>query len=219
MEPNTGFSYGIEGTEYHYGADGATTITTRYDDRGQPDEALFSDNDHRLLRRVIFTRDSDGRLLTEEVHLVGEIPFPDIEKQLQTVTPEEREATVAAFANLFGPQKVMSSVTYAYDAKGRVLERRMRMGDLGGDRTTFRYDDHDNPIEKTIVDTHREMHADDEGRLQTTKEATNAQTVRLEYEYDPQGNWTEQVVWGRLEPNQNFQRSNVSRREITYYAD
>jgi YD repeat-containing protein len=151
------------------------------------------------------------------MQLVEEIPFPDLEKRLQNVSPEEREAAVAAFANLFGPQKIMSSVTYSYDAKWRVLERRMRMGDLSDDRTTSRYDDHDNPIEKTIVDTHREMHADEEGKLQTTKEDSNAQTVRFEYVYDPQGNWTEQVVSGRWEPNPNFQRSNVSRRDITYY--
>jgi hypothetical protein len=41
--------------------------------------------------------------------------------------------------------------------------------------------------------------------------------MRLEYKYDAQGNWTECVVWSRLEPNPDFQRSNVERRQFTYY--
>ena len=218
MEPNTGFGYSIEGTEHSYGATDATTITTRYDDRGQPDEVLFSDEGHRVLRRVVFTRDGAGLLLKEEMHLDAEIPFLDTEKQLQNMPPDERDRAAAAFAKLFGPNHVMSSTTYAYDAKGRLLGRHSHMGGLGDDRTTFRYDDRDNPIEQTTEHTTREMNVDEEGRLQTTKEDSPTQTARFEYAYDAQGNWTEQVVWSRLEPNPNFQRLNVSRREITYYV-
>ena len=42
--------------------------------------------------------------------------------------------------------------------------------------------------------------------------------LRSEYQYDAQRNWTERAVWSRLAPNPDFQRSNVTRREITYYA-
>jgi uncharacterized protein RhaS with RHS repeats len=190
------FMYSIEGTVQSYGAPGALTNTTLHDDGGRPDEVLFHDADQRLLRRVVLMRDGTGRLITEEMHLGEESPFPAI---------------------LFGPNSVLSSTSYAYDAKGRILERRTRMGELGEHRTTFRYDDRDNPAEETNEDMSREMQIDEAGVLHTAKETSSVQHVRFEYMYDPQGNWLERVVWSRLEPNPNFERSNITRREITYY--
>src|SRR5439155_14081472 len=42
--------------------------------------------------------------------------------------------------------------------------------------------------------------------------------VRYKYQYDTHGNWTERVVSVRLEQNPDFQRSNIERRKISYYA-
>jgi hypothetical protein len=41
--------------------------------------------------------------------------------------------------------------------------------------------------------------------------------MRFEYQYDPQGNWIERVVWFRSGSQPDFQRSHVERRMITYY--
>ena len=41
--------------------------------------------------------------------------------------------------------------------------------------------------------------------------------VRREYKYDAHGNWTERAVWSRLQQNPDFQRSNIERREFSYY--
>ena len=63
------------------------------------------------------------------------------------------------------------------------------MGNLHEERTTYIYDDHDNPIE-TVDES-------DRGRQRT----------RFVYKYDAQGNWTErEVEW-----------SNLTRRQITYF--
>lgn len=219
LEPNTGFvSYGIEGTALSYGGDGATTITTRYEDGGQPEEVVFYDADQRVLRRVIFARDSTGRLMREEMRLGEQTPSPDTEMELENAPPAAREAAVAPFASLFGPQAVFSSTTYAYDGKGRLVERRTRFGELSDNRTTFRYDDGDNPIEETHEHSSREVGVDEEGTVQPTKENSHTQYVRFEYTYDAQGNWTERAVWSRMQPNPNFERSNVARREITYHV-
>lgn len=219
LEPNTGFvSYGIEGTALSYGGDGATTITTRYEGGGQPEEVVFYGADQTVLRRLIFARDSTGRLMREEMRLGEQAPFPDMEKELENAPPAAREAAVALFASLFGPQTVFSSTTYAYDGKGRIEERRTRMGELSDDRTTFRYDDGDNPIEETHEHSSREVGVDEEGTVQPTKENSHTQCVRFEYTYDAQGNWTERAVWSRMHPNPNLERSNVTRREITYHA-
>jgi YD repeat-containing protein len=218
LEPKTWFSFGIEGTALSYGAEGATTITTRYDDVGQPFEVVFSGADERVLRRVIFTRDSTGRLMKEEMHLCESPAFPGIEKELENAQPEAREAAMAMFANLFGSRMVFSSTTYGYDEKGRLLERRTRMGELADERTTFRYDDMDKPVEETHEHTSREMRVDEEGNLAQAQETSHTQDTHFEYSYDAQGNWTERAVWSRLRPNPNFERSNVTRREIAYYA-
>ena len=62
------------------------------------------------------------------------------------------------------------------------------------------------------------MQIDEEGNVRPAMESSHKQNVRFEYRYDAQGNWTERVVWIRLEPNPDFHRSNVERREIIYYA-
>jgi antitoxin component YwqK of YwqJK toxin-antitoxin module len=218
QEPNVMFGYGIEGTTQAYSAPGATTVTTRYSEHGQPGEVLFCDDGQRLLRRVIFTRDSTGRLIREEMHFGEQIPFSGMEKELENASAEERDAAVTMIRNLFGANQVMSSTTYAYDAKGHLIERRTCTGQLGDHRSAFCYDDHGNPIEETDQHTSREMQMDETGNLHPTKENSHKQHVRFEYRYDDHGNWTERIVWNRWEANPNFERSNVERREITYYA-
>jgi hypothetical protein len=212
-------SYAIEGSEVSYGAPGAVTITTRYDDREQPDEVLFKDQDHRVVRRVVFTRDSAGRLVREEAHLGEQLPFPSIEKELENQPPEAREKLLAAFSKAFGPQLILFSASYSYDEKGRLAERRRRTGELdGGQRTTYRYDDRGNPIEEIDKDKSIDWQIDDTGNSRPTKEISHTQNSRFEYAYDAEGNWTEKVLWSRLEPNPNFQLSNMERREITYFT-
>jgi len=181
------------------------------------DELLLRDDD-RLLSRVVFTRDSAGRLISAQMHFGEQIPFPHFEKELENATPQAREAAAAAIVKVFGPKNIMSSTAFTYDEKGLLQERSTRTGELGVHRTTFRYDDHDNPIQETNKHTSRQMRIDEEGNLHPTKETSSTQNVRFEYRYDSQGNWTERVVWSQLEPNPNFERSNVTRREITYYA-
>ena len=120
-------------------------------------------------------------------------------------------------ANVFGPNAVISSTTYVYDDKGRLLERRMRKGNWGEHRRAFSYDEHDNPIEETTEVNSREIQIDEAGSIRPVKENSWKHHVHLAYTYDARGNWVERVVWDRLEPNPNFQCSNVERREITYY--
>ena len=107
--------------------------------------------------------------------------------------------------------------TYTYDEKSRVIQRSTRTGSLGEDRTTSRYDERDNLIEQTTENRERELDAGESGALRFKSERSHTQHTRFEYQYDAEGNWTERVVWSRLEPNPDFQRSNIERREISYY--
>ena len=201
-------SYGVEGTEFSYGASGATTMTVRYGETALPDEVLFLDARNSLVRRVSFERDAAGRLLKEELHFGEQSPWPEL--------PDS--AAAEALASLFGPSQTLSSTTYAYDPSGRVSERTTRMGSLSEDRDSFRYDDRGNTIEHTTEHEAHEVEIDEQGSPHSASEQSSRQHFRFEYRYDTFGNWTERVVWGRLEPNPDFQRSNIERREFTYHA-
>ncbi len=157
--------YGFEGTEHAYGAPGAATMTVTYDERDQPADVLFHDPDHNLLQRVVFTRDRDGRLVSEEI-VRGEL----LQNALDSAPPEERARANALLATVFGPDQTLSRTTYAYDQRGRRVERRTRMGTLGENRTTFRYDDYDNPVEETTEDRSREVNIDENGIEEVTAE-------------------------------------------------
>jgi YD repeat-containing protein len=204
QEPNAG--YGIDCSGF------------ASDETGAPlDEVLLYDDDHRLVNRLTYKRDSAGRLVNDEMHAGEQGPFPNLEKALENASPAAREALMAMLADVFGPHKVLSSRTYTYDGKGRLVERRLRMGELGGHRTTHRYDDRDNLIEETTEHTSHDMQFDEAGKISPTKDISRTQHLRFEHTYDAHGNWTEQVVFSRLEPNPNFERSNAVRRVITYY--
>ncbi len=197
------YSVDVEGAVPLFGASGAATMTTVYDDHDRATEVLVHDASHRLLRRMTVTRDTAGRVVTEEVQ-AGTLPlFPEIEDKLKDAPPEDRESLKAALAAAFGPSNALLTTTYAYDQKGRRVELIVRMGLLVAHRSTFRFDDHDNPIEEISEDT--------------GSESSHKQHDRSIYKYDAEGNWTEREVGTILEPNQDFHRSNIERRQITYY--
>ncbi len=205
-------SYAIEGTDLSYGAPGARTMTVTHDEHNLPGKVLFHDADHRLVQCVVFQRDNEGRLLSEEMRGSEESPFQTI---LDRLPPERREAMAARLQQVLG--ETLSSVTYAYDIQGRVVKREHRMGSLGGDSTTYRYDSNNDPIEETVEHRSREASFDEAGNAQYSSDRINVQYNRLEYRYDAHGNWTERIVSFRPESEPDFQRSNIERRVITYH--
>jgi len=217
-QPNAAYSCGVEGMEHAYGAPGATTMTVIHDERHQPVEVLFHDVNRIVVRQVIFKRDATNRLLSEEMHLGEQFLFPDVQKQLEASSPEDHAKAVAIFEKVFGGRQTFSTTTYEYDQHGQLVGRNTRMSVLSEERTTFRYNEHGDRIEETTSSSNREMEIDEAGNLRPTSETSYQQQSRIEYTYDRSGNWTERVVWGRIEPNPDFQRSNVERREITYQA-
>jgi hypothetical protein len=208
-----GIAYDVEGTEDHYPAPGAVTSTTAYDERERPTEVSFHDAKHMRVLRIVLSRDRDGRLLTEVAYMAAETLFADF--PIDRVPPAERAQFETLMANVFADQ-AFSSTSYAYDQKGRLLDRTRRMGALSEDRTKFRYDDHDNPIEENSEHRAREMGIDDDGAVQTKEEEPRIHHVRFEYRYDGHGNWTERVVSSRTGAQTDFHRTNVVRRTITY---
>jgi len=215
--PDIPQGHGIEGSENFYFAPGAITLTVHYDERQQSIEGLFHDEERHLISRVVFIRDSDGRLLSEGNYMGEQGPFPDLKKRLEGIATEDQESATAVLNKLFSPTQALMSTKYEYDPNGKMISRTRFMSALSEERSVFRYDNHGNPIEETTEDSNREAGIDENGELRTAAENTRKYQTRFEYTYDAQGNWTERIVWNRHEPNPDLQRSNVERREISYY--
>jgi hypothetical protein len=208
--------YGVEGSQQAHGAPGASISTTRYDEQGRPTQAIFQDANLAIVRRVAFTRDKAGRVLTESVEFGDAAPFPDALMGGGSVPSEYRAKMATLLAEVFANQ-TFSTTSYGYDSKGHVVERIIRMGNLSEDRTTFRYNDRDDPIEESEEHRSRGANLDDQGVMQATDERSHTSQTRYEYQYDEHGNWIERIVWSRHDSQSDFRRSNLIRRAIAYY--
>ena len=211
-----GTMYGVEGTDVAYSAPGATTSTTTYDQHERPSEVTFHDANDGLVSRVVFSRDQDGRVLSERMEFAG--PGGLLGPAFDANVPADERASMIELLKTVFDDQTFSLARYAYDEKGRRIETIRRMGKLSEERVTVCYDDFDNPLEEVRSDVSREMRMDD-GVVKTEERPSHVQHVRFEYQYDAHGNWTERTVWQRMEPNIDERPSNVERRTIAYYTE
>jgi YD repeat-containing protein len=198
------------------GREGSVAVGIGFGD-DDADEGLFYDTNHQLIHRMARSRDQDGRVLREIVELSGETPFGNFQGDLGKVPVEDRAKVAALAAQLFADGTFVT-VDYTYDERGRTLERMMRMGGLSEERTTFRYDDRDDPTDEVSEHHSRSADIDDGGMVHTKEDTPRRQHTRYEYQYDDGGNWIERITWSRIDPQAGFQRSGITRRTITYYG-
>jgi len=111
---------------------------------------------------------------------------------------------------------ILSSTTFDYDQNGRLLRTTARLGVLDGERTTYRYDGRDHPIEAITKGRSREISIED-GTVMSREQPMREQRTRLDYRYDPWGNWTERVTLMRIDAEKAFQCTAMDRRINTYY--
>jgi hypothetical protein len=205
-------AWGIEGTDAAYGAQGAVTLTTQYNERDQPTEVLFLDSAGCQVSRVELRYDQAGHMVEEsQTHADETLPA----EMLASLNEEQRE-TVRA---LFGSGGKFVSRTHRYDSRGHRVETRFGMGPLGGDVKTLAYNDHGDVILEIEVRQEREFGLDDRGRLSETptKERLVRSEARILYEYDARGNWVAKAVECRGSAEQEFKQSSVERRDLTYF--
>jgi len=202
--------FSIDGSEVGYGAPGAKTMTTRYDEQGLSREVLIQDAGGAIIRRITLTRDREGRVVTEEAQNVAPFPLPDAPGP---VPAEEGEQLQALVMRVFGAIRT----TYDYDAGGRLVFRTQQMGLLSEERIAYAYDERGNPIEELHESINREIHLDRDGGPTSSGDTTRMHEVRFSYEYDARGNWTRRVVESRVDRGAEFVRSNAELRTIEYY--
>jgi YD repeat-containing protein len=208
-------AYTVDETERSYIVPGAATSTTLYDDHNRATEVLVHDASHVLLHHVTLTRDGDGRLLSEDVWLGGAGPFPALAEKMENVAPDRRAELEQLLTNAF-VNRTFSSTTFDYDQNGRLLRKTARLGVLDEERTTYRYDGRDNPIEAITEGRRREMGIED-GTVLSREQPMLEHRTRFDYRYDPWGNWTERVTLMGIDTEKAFQRTAIDRRINTYY--
>jgi YD repeat-containing protein len=199
----------VEGSEQSYPAPGTTAMITTYDEQHLPTRTVFEDINHKVVTTVILTRDASGRLVKEEMAMDQEAMLTSL---FQGVPPDQREEAAAVFKDALGKFS-----SYTYDDQGRRTERTLRMGRLSENRSTYLYQDRDDPIEETTEHRNREARINENGTVDYAADHVTVQHNRFEYLYDAHGNWTERTVSYQVEPNPDFQRSNIERRAITYH--
>lgn len=184
-------------------------MSTRYDDNDLSSEVSFLNVEGKLVKRVTLVRDEAGRLVKEEVTMDEGSPFHGVH------SGEHQKALDAAISQIFAG--TFSSTTYAYDDRGRLVERDNRLGTLGGWRTRYRYEDREDPVEETTEHTTRQASLNENGTLCYMPGTSHTQRTRFEYIYDTHGNWTGKKVSSRLETEPEFRLSSTYSRDIEYY--
>jgi len=117
-------------------------------------------------------------------------------------------------------------ISYSYDAQGRVTERHKSGGAFGDQVTITTYNDHgDKASERETI-----VLSQDTGPWNLTEagaflpagnpnppQPPMTSETQYEYQYDQYGNWTEQTIVSRSQPNEAFQPGTVIRRKLNYY--
>jgi YD repeat-containing protein len=219
-------------TEGGYELNDGGTVTKRYDDHDVPIESQVRDSEGNLVTRIIRSYDSKGRLTAERtIPENWEIGFA---KQMLAKAPEEyrtEEGLKQITEHLKPMMKAFignNETSYTYDAQNRITGRHMQSS-LWTQDTTTEYNDQGDIIEQRETSTRESpalpfgvsFHQGESGNLVHDKPQSewpaqpepqlSSFRVRYTYEYDSQGNWTEQT---RILSDGS---TSTTRRNLTYY--
>jgi YD repeat-containing protein len=195
---------------------GAMSFPAGLGDSDQTTESVWYDRNHRFLQRVTYIRDANEKLLREEMHLDDDA-FASGE--IARASTEERERLMAQLTKVLGADRVMATTSYRYDEGGRQIERRTQMANLGDIRTTYTYDDRGNAVDEVTVSGYREMQVDETGNEYFANESSETTSAHYDYQYDAHGNWIERITSSAAQNSSALQRSNIERRQISYYPN
>jgi hypothetical protein len=164
--------------------------------------------------------DPEGRVIAEEQ--AADAPQVNLPEELRSkLNPEQMKSVGAMIA---GAQN--RAISYTYDAQGRVTERHRGGGVLGEHVTVTTYNDHGDKAserETTVMtpdtgpwDLTEAGAFIPAGRPNPPQPPLMSET-QYTYQHDQYGNWTEQTIVGRSQPDEAFRPGTVIRRKLTYY--
>jgi YD repeat-containing protein len=220
LPPNTAYAPHWEGTDLGFAPYPGGTLTTSYNEQGVATGAELHDAEGTLVGHIVRKFDAQGRIIAEEQ--AADAPQVNLPEELRSeLNPEQMKSVGAMIAGMQN-----SVISYSYDAQGRVTERH-RSGGVPGDQVTITtYNDHGDKAserETTVMrpDTGPWNLTEagafvPEGKPNPPQPPLSSET-QYSYQYDQYGNWTEQTIVSRSQPDEAFRPGTVIRRKLTYY--
>jgi hypothetical protein len=193
----------IEGEEPYLPMPPGGRIKTAFDQAGRPVEWKIVDANGKVLNRLLRRYDAAGRL-TDNIFTIETLPLSPVRDQLlenPDLTNDDRKMLSRpdfeemAIAELLGPQKAISEISYVYDAQGRMIEKRERLGRSLEIVTAITYNEHSDKLREMISQSGDPNVPKGVSPGGDTGAVLPQRTERkYSYRYDAFGNWTEQAV-------------------------
>lgn len=220
LSPNTAYAPFWEGSELGFAPTPGRSFTTSYNQRAVATGAQFYDAEGKLIGHIVRKFGADGRVTAEEQ--AADAPRADLPEELRSkLNPEQMKSVGAMIA---GAQS--RAITYSYDDQGRVTERHMSGGVLGQQVTVTTYNDHGDKASERETS----VLSADTGPWNLTEAGAfipagkpnpphppSTSETQYSYQYDSYGNWIEQGISGRSQPDEAFRSGTVIHRKLTYY--
>jgi len=193
---------------------GGGTATTIYDEQDRPVEVQIRNADGELVNRGTRVYDDAGHAIEEKQileNLTAQFPAEEMAKLVEQSglsADQLKNEIEAQFAKLMGGRSDSCSVAYSYDSQGRLTHTSRKIFDHGDEIETT-YNEQGDKASEVTRSTHPDPNAPSPN--------TSYSEVRYSYQYDQQGNWTQQTTSYRSSPDAEFQPSSVINRTLTYY--
>ena len=220
LPPNTAYAPHWEGTDLGFAPYPGGTLTTSYNEQGVATGAELRDVDGTLVGHIVRKFDAEGRVTAEEQ--AADAPQVNLPEEFRSkLNPEQMKSVGAMIAGMQN-----SVISYSYDAQGRVTERHRSGGVFGEQLTVTTYNDHGDKASERETTVMRP----DTGPWNLTEagafvpagkpnppQPPLSSETQYAYQHDQYGNWTEQTIVSRSQPDEAFRPGTVIRRKLTYY--
>jgi YD repeat-containing protein len=220
LPPNTAYAAHWEGTDLGFAPSPGGTLTTSYNEQGVATGADFHDADGTLVGHIVRKFNAEGRVIAEEQ--AADAPQVNLPEEIRSqLNPEQMKSVGTMIAGMQN-----SVISYSYDAQGRVTERHRSGGVFGELATVTTYNDHGDKAserETTVMRSDTGPWNLTEAGAFVPAEKPNppqpplSSETQYAYQYDQYGNWTEQTIVSRSQPDEAFRPGTVIRRKLTYY--
>jgi YD repeat-containing protein len=197
-------------------------VITLFDELERPAEWQVFNANGNLTNRLIRSYDAQGRVLETSYTMENfalNLP-PDFQQQL-LAEPGAAEEMAKELTKLFGSKREFTRMTYRYDTKGRLVEKRHKVGSTFMEMVTkTAYNEHSDKSEErttTFGDPNPQNGGPDAPTAAASGTPSQDFLASYSYVYDDVGNWTEQTISAQSTLGGPFVVSSVTRRTITYY--
>jgi YD repeat-containing protein len=220
LPPDMAYAPHWEGTDLGFAPYPGGTLTTSYNQQGVATGAELRDADGTLVGHIVRKFDAEDRVIAEQQ--TADAPHVNLPEEIRSkLNPEQMKSIGAMIAGMQN-----SAISYSYDAQRRVTERHRSGGALGDQVTITTYNDHGDKASERETTVMRPdtgpWNLTDAGAFVPAGKPNPPQPpltseTQYPYQYDQHGNWTEQTIVSRSQPDEAFRPGTVIRRKLTYY--